>query len=185
MRWLTPSLILVISGVACSDPVTDGNINALGGELPNVPVGEYHRAGQPCVDCHNPSGPAAGASFSVAGTVFAQPQNAVGVDQATVALTDTSGSKFTVQTNCVGNFFVKRTDWDPAFPVFVRVYKNGLARTMQSQIGRERSCANCHKDPNTPYQSLSSVGHVYLYGSGDNPPPASSNCPVSPSVGGK
>ncbi|HSQ67645.1 MAG TPA: hypothetical protein VLM85_30755 [Polyangiaceae bacterium] len=178
----TRLLFAFLAAVACGDPVTDGAINALGGELPNVPVGEYHRAGQPCVDCHSPSGPASGSPFSVAGTIFAQPSNPTGVDQATIAMTDTTGSKFTVTTNCVGNFFVKRADWDPSFPIFVRVYKNGLARTMQGQIGRERSCANCHKDPQTAYEALSAVGHIYMYLDGDTPPPASSNCPVSPVV---
>ncbi len=172
---------LVIALLACSDPVTSGAISALPSENPNVPVGEYHRAGQPCVLCHSPSGPASADDFSVAGTIFAQPQTAVGVDQATVAFTDTQGSKFTTTTNCVGNFFVKKSDWDPSFPIFVRVYKNGLARTMQGQIGRERSCANCHNDPQpSSTQVFSSVGHIYLYTASDNPPPPSSNCPVSP-----
>jgi len=102
MRWLTPSLILLIAGAACSDPVTDGNINALGGELPNVPVGEYHRAGQPCVDCHSPSGPASGSPFSVAGTVFAQPSNPTGVDQATIAeLVDKASRASSMKANPV------------------------------------------------------------------------------------
>ena len=165
----------------CSDPVTSGQINALPQENPNVPVGEFHRAGQPCVLCHNPSGPASADDFSVAGTIFAQPQTAVGVDNATVAFTDTQGTTFKVQTDCVGNFFVKKTDWDPAFPIFVRIFKNGLSRTMQGQIGRERSCANCHNDPVAGSQQIfSSVGHISLYLATDNPPPPSSTCPVSP-----
>jgi hypothetical protein len=173
--------LVVFFAAACSDPVTSGALNALPGENPTVPVGEFHRAGQPCVDCHNPSGPASADDFSLAGTIFAQPQNAVGVDQATVAFTDSASSSFTVTTNCVGNFFVKKSDWDPEFPIFARVFKNGLSRTMQGQIGRERSCANCHSDPD-PSSPLyfSNVGHIYLYESGDNPPPPSSDCPVSP-----
>ncbi len=173
--------IVLLALLACSDPVTSGAINALPPENPNVPVGEYHRAGQPCVLCHNPSGPASADDFSVAGTVFAQPQTAVGVENATVAFTDTQGTTFTTTTNCVGNFFVKKSDWDPAFPIFVRIFKNGVSRTMQGQIGRERSCANCHNDPvtNSP-QVFSSVGHISLYLVADNPPPPSSSCPVSP-----
>jgi len=167
--------------VACSDPVPDGQVNALPPEAPNVPVGEFHRAGQPCVQCHNPNGPASGDDFSVAGTIFAQPQTAVGVDQATVAFTDTQGTSFQTTTNCVGNFFVKKSDWDPAFPIFVRVYKNGLARTMQGQIGRERSCANCHNDPPSGSdQVFSSVGHIYIYLASDKPPPPATDCPVNP-----
>ena len=116
------------------------------------------------------------------GTVFAQPQNAVGVDQATVAMTDTTGSQFTTTTNCVGNFFVQEErDWDPSFPIFVRVFKNGLSRTMQGQIGRERSCANCHSDPDpSTAQEFSNVGHISLFTQADSPPPPATGCPVSP-----
>ena len=176
--------------VSCSDPVRDGELSALPGENPVIPVGEYHRAGQPCVLCHSPGGPAADSAFSVAGTIFAQPGDAVGVDNATVAFTDTTGSQFTVQTDCVGNFFVPRpgstapgATWDPQFPIFVRIYKNGVSRTMQGQIGRERSCANCHSDPlPDTAQVYSQVGHVSLYTTQDTPPPPSSTCPVSPVV---
>jgi hypothetical protein len=173
--------IVIALLLACSDPVPNGAINALPAENPIIPVGEYHRAGQPCVLCHSPSGPASADDFSVAGTIFAQPQTAIGVDQATVAFTDTQGTSFKTTTNCVGNFFVKKSDWDPAFPIFVRVYKNGLSRTMQGQIGRERSCANCHNDPQPgSTEVFSSVGHIYLYTAGDNPPPPSNTCPVNP-----
>jgi len=182
------TLLVILALVACSDPVRDGQLSALPGENPNIPVGEYHRAGQPCVLCHSPGGPASGSSFAVAGTIFADPSDAVGVDQATVAFTDTTGSQFTVTTDCVGNFFVPRPGssapgptWDPQFPIFVRIFKNGVSRTMQGQIGRERSCANCHNDPqSTSPEIFSSVGHVSLYTS--NPPPASTNCPVPPQV---
>lgn len=186
--FLTLTASVSLAFASCSDPVVSGQINALPGENPNIPVGEFHRAGQPCVLCHNPGGPASGATFAVAGTIFAQPQNAVGVDQATVAFTDTTGSTFTTTTDCVGNFFVPRpgstvagATWDPQFPIFVRVSKNGLSRTMQGQIGRERSCANCHNDPDpTSTQVDSSVGHIYMYLASDTPPPPSKNCPVSP-----
>lgn len=186
----TRVILAIFALLSCGDPVRDGQIGALPGENPNVPVGEYHRAGQPCVLCHGPGGPASDASFAVAGTVFAQPQSAVGVENATVAFTDTTGSTFTTQTNCVGNFFVPRpgssvpgATWDPQFPIFVRVFK-GAERTMQGQIGRERSCANCHNDPQPgTTQVFSSVGHISLYTASDTPPPAATDCPVSTAVG--
>jgi hypothetical protein len=170
---------------SCSDPVTSARLDELPGENPNIPVGEYHRPGQPCVVCHNPSGPASGSSFAVAGTVFAQPQATIGVDGATVAMTDTSGSSFVTKTNCMGNFYVPRPGsnapgptWDPAFPIFVRIYKDGLSRTMQGQIGRERSCANCHYDPlPDTTQVFSAAGHISLYLDSDTPPPSTSPCP--------
>ena len=171
--------------LSCGDPVPDGQISALPPENPLIPVGEFHRAGQPCVLCHNPSGPASGSPFAVAGTIFAQPENAVGVEAATVAMTDAMGSQFTVTTNCVGNFFVPQgtgpMQWDPEFPIFVRVWnKSGATiRTMQGQIGRERSCANCHNYPQTGSpQVFSSVGHVSVYLATDTPPPPATDCPM-------
>lgn len=167
---------------ACSDPVPDGQIKALGDENPNIPVGQYHRAGQPCVTCHNPNGPASSVPFTIAGTVFATKADPTGVENAYVGLTDTTGSSYLTKTNCVGNFFVSKSEWDPAFPIFVRVYKDSASRTMQGQIGRERSCAYCHKDPRGVITKLSSVGHIYLYGDGTSVP-APQNCPVNPKVG--
>ena len=177
----TRSLIYFFAAIACSDPVTSGALDSLPPEDPNVPIGEFHRAGQPCVDCHSPSGPASADDFSLGGTVFAQQANLVGVDQATVAFTDTTGSQFTTMTNCVGNFFVKKSDWDPSFPIFARVFKGNEEVTMQGQIGRERSCANCHSDPDpTTSEYFSNVGHIYLYPATVTAPPPSNDCPVSP-----
>ena len=191
---LMKKLLLPLLLVFCSDPVPDAQLSALPNEAPGIPVGEYHRAGQPCVVCHGPNGPASDTPFSVAGTIFAQPQNEVGVDGATVAFTDSAGSSFTVTTNCVGNFWVPRpgtgdgaATWDPEFPIYVRAWdKSGQTiRTMQGQIGRERSCANCHYDPDVvdyPDEAFSAVGHISLFLSTDNPPPPSSTCPVNPVV---
>jgi hypothetical protein len=189
---------LVTLGIAlasCSDPVRDGRLKALGEEAQNVPVGEFHRAGQSCVLCHTKDGPASGTVFSIAGTIFAQPGPATGVDGVTIAFTDSGGSQFTTKTNCVGNFFVKPAEWDPAFPVLVRIYKGDRSKTMQGQIGRERSCAFCHKDPPTqlPEQyrntvldpQFSSVGHIYLLSAADPPPAPAPGCPVNPMLGGK
>lgn len=183
MRTIAAASLVLALGFACSDPVYDSQIKALGDEAPNVPTGEFHRAGQPCELCHSASGPASSSPFSVAGTVFAQRANAVGVDSVTVAMTDTKGSAYTATTNCVGNFFVRPGDWDPAFPILVRIYKGDRSQTMQGQAGRERSCANCHKDPLTSYEALSSVGHVYLYSADETVPPPNPTCPVNPRVG--
>jgi len=177
LRFLGAGLVVL----ACSDPVTSAELDALPPENPNVPIGQYHRAGQPCVVCHNPSGPASADDFSLGGTVFAQAATLVGVNNATVAFTDTTGSQFTTTTNCVGNFFVRKSDWDPSFPIFARVFNSTDEVTMQGQIGRERSCANCHSDPDpSSPEYFSQVGHIFLYGAGETPPPPASDCPVSP-----
>ena len=153
---------LVSAATSCSDPVPDGEVAALGGEVGSTD--EFHRAGQPCVLCHSQSGPASKV-FSVAGTVFQSPQMAVGVDQAEVLMVDARNSSpppGAVLTNRVGNFYVTPDVWDPAFPIFVGISKGGLRRSMQSHIGREPSCAFCHKDPVTAGEALSAVGHIYL-----------------------
>jgi cytochrome c553 len=192
MRYLISALAFAATIGACSDPVHDGRIKALGDELANVPVGEFHRAGQACVVCHSKDGPASNKVFSVAGTIFGQPGPPTGVDGVTVAFTDSAGSQYTTQTNCVGNFFVTPEKWDPAFPVLVRIYKGDRSKTMQGQIGRERSCGYCHHDPfNAPQQyqgtvldpQYSSVGHIYLLSAADPPPAPAMNCPVNPTLG--
>jgi mono/diheme cytochrome c family protein len=150
-----PALVAVLAAAsafsACStDPVHDDEVSALGPEAANIPQGQYHRAGQACVVCHGPEGPA-NTQFSIAGTVFFGPavnSPPVGVGNVTVQLEDDSQSKFSVTTNCVGNFWVKPSDWSPAFPVLVSIAGNpegtALQQTMQSHIGRDPSCGDCH-----------------------------------------
>ena len=158
--------LFVLAGVfvSCTNPVPDGQIASLGGEAPNVDPGPTHRAGQPCVLCHSESGPANKFVFTVAGTIFQSPAMAVGVDSAEILLVDSTGSspKDPVFTNAVGNFYIARDQWDPAFPIFAGIYKDGVRRSMQSHISREPSCAFCHKDPVSAGEALSAVGHIYL-----------------------
>jgi hypothetical protein len=164
---------------ACfKDPVHNTDVSNLGPERGNAD--EYHRAGQPCVVCHGSEGPAS-TQFSVAGTIFSQPGDLVGVQGAQVELTDSAGTKYIATTNCVGNFYVKPSDWDPHFPILVRVAKGGVSRTMTSPIGREPSCGKCH-DGHLPNRApLYLVDHVYLFASDEPTLPA---CPVSPDIGG-
>jgi hypothetical protein len=149
---------------SCTNPVPDGEIVALGAEAPNVSPGPTHRAGQPCVLCHSSSGPASSFPFTVAGTIFQSPAMAVGVDSAEILLVDSVGSSpnAPVFTNAVGNFYISADEWNPAFPIFAGVFKDGVRRSMQSHISREPSCAFCHKDPVSAGEALSAVGHVYL-----------------------
>ena len=159
------------------DPVHNASVNALGGEISGVPQGEYHRAGQPCTTCHGPLGPAK-TTFTIAGTVFYGPKKAIGVDNVQVIMVDSLNSSFTAYTNCVGNFYVAPEQWKPAYPVLVGIAGGGARADMISHIGREASCANCHKDP--PYYD--SQGHIHLVSQAVEDmnaytPPA---CPVNP-----
>jgi hypothetical protein len=172
---------------ACQDPVHDQEVSALGPENPQVPRGQYHRAGQPCTVCHGPEGPAQ-TQFSVAGTIFWQPyaqpngqnQGELGASNAQVSMVDSLGKQFAVVTNCVGNFWTTPAAFNPAFPIKVSVFTPELkgAPPMFSQISRAGSCAECHSDP----PNYNALGHIYL---GAGPVPAAdvgAACPVDPNL---
>jgi len=178
---LLMALVALVASASCTDPVLSDAIDALGNETEGIEKGEYHRAGQPCVLCHQQGGPASDAPFTIAGTVFAQPKRQIGVEGAEVRMTDAEGTKYIAKTNCVGNFFVKASEWDPRFPVLVEIYKNNVRRGMQSPIGRDPSCAGCHSFDIPVPDPTSKVPHIYLY-SGDEPgsPEGAADCPVDP-----
>ena len=194
VRSVTPTRLgcfLVAAAVApllhCgSDPVHDAEVAALGNEVPGVPQGPYHRAGQPCTVCHGPEGPAS-TQFVLAGTVFdsaaavnGAPGNLVGIGNVQVLVVDDNKTSPTTTpvTNCVGNFYITADQWTPAFPVNVGLSADGTMATMLTQISRATSCAECHLDP----PGLMAVGHVYL---GVSPNPNEERaCPVSNVLGG-
>jgi hypothetical protein len=63
-----------------------------------------------------------------------------------VILTDGTGESRPFLTNAAGNFFVKRSEWDFAFPLKTAVESNGARREMTTVVGRDASCATCHRD---------------------------------------
>jgi hypothetical protein len=141
-----------------------------------VPVGQFHRAGQPCTVCHGGQGPAK-TVFALAGTIFSGKNVTVGVDQATVAFTDDFGSHPTPGlTNCVGNFFLTPADLLGPIDFPIEVVVGGLnvpPEPMPGHIGRATSCAECHQ----LQASLDSAGPVYITYSA---PTVNPDCPVSP-----
>lgn len=162
-----------------------------GEELPpSVAESQYHRAGQPCLVCHANQGPA-DLRFAVAGTVFwgrcdckpGAPPNQGGCDKAKgktcdqtpvegaeVRIFDSSSRSRCFRTNCAGNFMVPSSD-PLQFPLLVSVYKvagqERILRSMGGHIGREGSCAGCHKNPT--YQD--SPGQIRLYDDNTKIPP--------------
>lgn len=143
---------------ACTfDPVHQSLVDQLGPEAPNIPKGEFHRAGQPCVVCHGGEGPA-NEKFSIAGTIFHGPNTTnigfMGAGGVTVYIEDDNGQTIPVTTNCVGNFWIKASDFQPVFPVQVSIAgpNNMGQQTMRSQIGREPSCGMCHQVQSYPNQ---------------------------------
>jgi hypothetical protein len=176
--------VIAVAAMAgsCADPVHDALVQSLGPEDPAVPQGEFHRAGQPCTACHGPEGPAK-TEFAVAGTIFwHKTKDAIGVDQAAVSIVDSLGANPVIQTNCVGNFFIKPEDWPggggPAFPIKVTVFKDQGNQVMSSPIDRAGSCAQCHFDP----ANYNAVGHVWMIPDNATTDPLPQDCPVNPQV---
>jgi hypothetical protein len=176
--------VITVAAIAasCADPVHDQLVTSLGPEDPTVPQGEFHRAGQPCTICHGPEGPAK-TQFAVAGTIFwHKTQDTIGVNQAGVSVVDSLGANPVLQTNCVGNFFIKPEDWPggngPAFPIKVSVFTDQGNQTMTTPINRFGSCGECHFDP----ANYNAVGHVWMIPDGAKTDPLPQDCPVNPQV---
>ncbi len=138
---------------------------------PGVKPGPLHRPGQPCLVCHSGKGPAA-LEFSLAGTVYKYLESGEPMANAVVQFVDKAGQRTFTGTNCAGNFFVQRADFDPVFPVWTRVVFGGFPDAdMSTPIFREGSCAHCHSDP----PGEASAGRIYIANPG-TPVPGGS-CP--------
>lgn len=164
------------------DPVHEAAVKAMGDELPGtVPESQYHRPGQPCLVCHANQGPS-DLRLAVAGTVFwgrcdckpgvaasaggCDPAKGKTCDQtpvegAEVRILDSRHRSRCFRTNWAGNFMVPVSD-PIEFPFLVSVFKshngNPILRSMGGHVGREGSCAGCHKNPS--YQD--SPGQIRL-----------------------
>ena len=177
-------LALVHLSASCSlDPVHDGQVSALGGEDSSIAVGQYHRPGQPCTVCHGGEGPATEV-FSVAGTIYYEPYDPikktppVPVDGAFVRILTADNANLCFVTNCAGNFYATPDDLmmkGLTFPFLVSIQKiSGNNQqpvvAMVGHVGRESSCANCHKDP----AFFDAPGHIAI---NQPPPTAPVQCP--------
>ena len=155
--------------MSCTDPVRDRQIERLGGEAGNVPMGPLHRPGQPCVLCHSDGGPASG-KFAVAGTIFeTSAADSKGAADVRVLFIDAASAQREATTNEAGNFYLTDAEWpDLTYPFKVGILKGNMPVRMRSTINREPSCNFCHK-PN-PGSKLSlpgddsreSVGQVFV-----------------------
>ena len=154
-RRIACAVILALTAVDC-DPVTADAVTALGGELPGTRPGPLHRAGQPCLLCHDGElgDPV---EFSVAGTLFVSADDKQPASDARVEITAADQTRMTFTTNAAGNFYVEAARYAPAYPLQVSVSYRGQTVTMDSLIGRDGACATCHFDPAGP----KSPGHVY------------------------
>jgi cytochrome c553 len=118
------------------------------------------RPGTDCIACHTSR--AEGPDYSVAGTVY--PSNAstdtndcTGVAGATVEITDKNGKLWTMQSNAVGNFFLKSSTGKPALPYTARITWNGKTREMLSPQ-MVTACNSCH----TPTGLNAAPGRILL-----------------------
>lgn len=150
------SALVLVGLIGCGDPVRDARIEALGPEREGVAQGPLHRAGQPCLACHDGSGPR---ELSVGGTIYRTEGSKSPVAGVRVELTDATGTTFTTATNCAGNFFVDPADFTPTYPLRVALQAGAQRIEMDSPIQRDGSCASCHARP----AGTASAGVVYLY----------------------
>jgi hypothetical protein len=165
---------VALACASCTDPVRDRAIEALGDEDPAVPVGPDHRAGQPCLLCHSPGGPASGDPFAVAGTIYAtNAPGAPGAPGVVVRFVDAANGspRDDAVTTASGNFFVSAGDWDKiTFPLRVAIFPPGApAQPMSTTIDREGSCNFCHRpapeaplSPEDAEEQRRSIGPIFV-----------------------
>jgi len=152
-----------VLAIGCGDAVQDKEREGLGPEAPGVRPGPLHRPGQPCLVCHDGGGPGS-SDFSLAGTVYQTAASKEPMADVLVSIIDSKGREYRTGTNCAGNFFVMKADYEPVWPAFIKL---GYGQTggqpftwpMSSPIYREGSCAHCHMDPPGP----EAPGHVYMF----------------------
>jgi hypothetical protein len=136
---------LVGMTAACFDPVHEDAVAALGGEQNGVHPGPTHRPGQPCLTCHGGHGPGS-PEFAIAGTIFATRGSTEPLPGAIVVLTDSAKVTRQVRANQVGNFYIRRDEWDPTFPIFVELQYPGLPQEpMNTPVNGNGGCASCHR----------------------------------------
>ena len=94
----------------------------------------------------------------MAGTVYRQRGDRLGLRDAEVVVQDAEGRELIARTNRAGNFFFVRDGSRPeqqgdgrfdirfalAYPLRVRVRADGQEQAMRGRIWREASCATCH-----------------------------------------
>jgi hypothetical protein len=161
--WLTTTTILVALSaavVSCREPFIKDQIAALGDEAPGFEPNEIHRPGSPCVLCHSKRG-GKGPEFSLGGTLFFRPPNSepLPAENYVVRVLDSEGELFDLVSNRCGNFYLPKETFEPAFPLNVSIFSRDPTdpqklianEPMVSRIGRDGSCAACHKHPESSF----------------------------------
>lgn len=161
-------VVCTVLALACEGTSdSEDAIATLGPEQAGVSQGPLHRAGQPCLVCHNGT---EATKLSVAGTIYARQDAADPLSDVRVELIDAIGMRYTAATNCAGNFFVRPSDFTPTFPLWVAIERDGIRQEMESPINGDGSCGSCHAAEEGPR----SAGRVYLLPFGEA---TNSQCP--------
>lgn len=154
------TVLLAAAVLACGcrhDPAAQAIIDGLPPD--SAPNGPQHRAGQPCLACHDKYGGAT--ELAVAGTVYALDATKTKIVPApnmrVVIVDSNNGDSRKTCTNAAGNFFLTAASWpDITFPLTPTV--GGI--TMTSLIGRDGSCASCHQLPDAAsLDPVTGAGH--------------------------
>lgn len=136
------------AGSGCrNDPAVQDIIDDLGEEK-GTPSAK-HRPGQPCLACHSKYGGAL-PEMAIGGTIYALDPVSMKIAPAKdirVFIRDSSENGGTTKKACsndAGNFFVPQENWQdityPLAPI-------AGGRSMVSLVGRDGSCASCHRLP--------------------------------------
>lgn len=107
--------------------------------------GPLMNPGENCITCHAANGSAAEKTFSIAGTVFAGPNDAAdaGLSGVTITITDGSGTDTVLTSNAAGNFYSKAKLTLPLKKATVT--RNGKTTAMSGVPSP--GCASCHTAP--------------------------------------
>jgi len=125
-----------------------GGCNAVAG-IDGVPS---MNPGQDCMRCHATkgsqpgyTGQASDTTWTVAGTVFADPEARIdaGLENAEILITDDAGTKLTLLSNEAGNFYTGET---LVFPIHVEV-QWGTHRMRMVESPPIGGCNACHTYP--------------------------------------
>ena len=163
--------IVAMSAAACQSREAD-EADALGPEVGDP--GPTHRPGQPCLACHSDRDDRGEKLFAVAGTIYEEQADGLGMSNVEVVITDAQERMFTVFTNEAGNFMIHvdpsldapeavgdgelDVPEAPEFPLNVTIRAGAREQIMRNVVGREGSCAHCHSGP----PGATSAGKIYL-----------------------
>lgn len=162
------SALLGLGSASCDlDPVQSASEKLLAEDDPLFAPSPWHRAGQPCTVCHSDRGEAS-PKMALAGTVYWDPAGqipaaGIHVRVADAATTDRKRGRCFV-TNCNGNFYVLPDEFPGlTYPLLVSIQAPELGPAglvnMNSHIGREPSCAGCHRT----YRDIDTPGPISIY----------------------